>query len=482
MMKRYLATLLLIFAFLASGCNEQEPKDMPPLQTEKNFDKSMTLPKKDSNSEETSTSNESPDAKRNSTEEIFDKTSSSPQNGEQSSPQNGEQSSPQNGEQSSPQNGEQSSPQNGEQSNPQDGEQSNPQDGGQSNPQDGGQSNPPVEPVEPTPPPPSFLEENMIPIMVGMAIVIALLTITIFVQRNKLKRKKSSQPPPIVSPEPNKPSGSPNSTTPSLPPPIFANNDNISSKRLAFLVGTLQNIGKREEQQDSFCVSNSRDEQALRQKGLMAVVADGMGGLEGGAKISKLVANTFLQSYTRQVVSSTANFLYNTASTAEKEVEKLIEREGITGGSTLVAIMIKNYELNFISVGDSHIYLFQNGILTQLNREHNYGAVLKEKAARNEVSPEEPYRNSQRHSLTAYIGMGSFNIVDKNSHPIPLKPGDKVFLCSDGVYNALGDDALTTLLKSDALTAAKKIETNVLSQNLPKQDNFTGVIVELYEK
>ena len=134
--------------------------------------------------------------------------------------------------------------------------------------------------------------------------------------------------------------------------------------------------------------------------------------------------------------------------------------------------------MNYVSVGDSHIYLLRDNILTLKNKEHSFGALLREKADRGEIDPREPDINPKRNSLTAYIGMGSFKIVDRNTQPIILKGGDKVLLCSDGVYNALGDDALIAALAGDASTAARKIQSDILAQNIPSQDNFTAVIIE----
>ena len=107
-----------------------------------------------------------------------------------------------------------------------------------------------------------------------------------------------------------------------------------------------------------------------------------------------------------------------------------------------MAVLVKNSLMNYVSVGDSHIYLLRGNVLQLINREHNFAALLKEKADRGEVDKSEPYVNPKRHALTAYIGVGNFNMVDMNTAPIPLMIGDKILLCSDGVYNALGDDAL----------------------------------------
>ena len=103
---------------------------------------------------------------------------------------------------------------------------------------------------------------------------------------------------------------------------------------------------------------------------------------------------------------------------------------------------------------------------------------MKEKADRGEVAPDEPYVNPRRNSLTAYIGMGSFQIMDTNNMPIALRSGEKVVLCSDGVFNTLNNLEITRALAGDATFAAKQIETAVLSKGNPQQDNFTGIIVE----
>lgn len=248
--------------------------------------------------------------------------------------------------------------------------------------------------------------------------------------------------------------------------------------RPVYQVGNLHNIGRREEQQDSFCLSDFRDESALSQKGLMAVVADGMGGLESGAAVSQLVTDTFLTRYRQLAVPDPDAFLYESAAASEQAVEAYMRRTGSNSGSTLVAVLLRGNQMHFISVGDSRIYLLRGEKLLQINREHTYGALLLERAARGEVDPEEPYVNPRRHALTAYIGMGSLNQVERNSVPLTLQPGDKVILCSDGVFNALGDDALRGALAGEALEAAQRLEQAILAQNLPNQDNFTAVVVE----
>lgn len=243
-------------------------------------------------------------------------------------------------------------------------------------------------------------------------------------------------------------------------------------------VANLHNIGRRREQQDSFCISDVSDGRALRKKGLLAVVADGMGGLQDGAAISQLVSDTFRGRYVRLDLPDPDAFLLDSARQAETAAEEYMRQAGTDGGSTLVAVLIRDGMLRFVSVGDSKLYLLRDGQLIQINHEHTFGNLLREKAARGEVDPEEPFVNPRRDALVAYIGMGSLNTVDRSASPIPLAFGDKVLLCSDGVSNALGQEALIAAMEGDVLEAAQRMEEAILSQQLPEQDNFTGVLVE----
>lgn len=243
-------------------------------------------------------------------------------------------------------------------------------------------------------------------------------------------------------------------------------------------VGSINNIGKRKEQQDSLFVADIHDKQTLRSRGMLAVIADGMGGMKGGAAIGKLVTTAFAEKYAGQSISEPAAFLLDAAREAETSVEKYIAETNETGGSTVVAILIKDSNLHFISIGDSTLYLLRNNELHQLNREHNFGAVLQEKAARGEVDPDEPYKNPRRNALMAYIGMGSLNLFDRNEQPLGLTNGDKVILCSDGVLDALGQDGLKAALNGDAETSVKHVEEAVSARDLPQQDNFTCVVLD----
>lgn len=306
---------------------------------------------------------------------------------------------------------------------------------------------------------PSLAEQLFVPVAAAAVLLLAAVIWLVFRQVQGRKKQTEVPPPPFQG------AAAPITRSPGRAP--------------IYRVGNLHHIGQREEQQDSFCLSDIGDEASTREKGLLAVVADGMGGLEGGAAISQRVTDTFLARYRQLAVPDADRFLYDSVMAAEQAVEELMETSGVNGGSTVVAVLLRGDLLHFISVGDSRIYLLRGGQLRQLNHEHTYGALLRERAALGEVDPEEAYVNPRRDALTSYIGMGRLKRIDRGERPIPLCPGDKVLLCSDGVFNALGEDALAAALSGEAAQAAVRLEEAVLAQGLSNQDNFTGVVLEL---
>lgn len=304
----------------------------------------------------------------------------------------------------------------------------------------------------------SFKDKLFVPLVI-VVVLLAAAVVWLFIDRYRANSSGATQTP--------------------VEPPVTVR-PHSSQGPSGYAVGNLHNIGKREEQQDSFCVSDIRDARATSEKGLLAVVADGMGGLQGGAAISQIVTDTFLRNYKALDVRDPDAFLYDCTLKAQSAVRDYMASSGVKGGSTLVTVLLRDGKLHYLSVGDSRIYLLRDGMLGKLNHAHNYGAVLKEQAARGEVDPEEPYVNPRKDALTSYIGIENLRMIDRGTKPLDLKAGDKVMLCSDGVFNALGDDALTRLLRSaPAPDAAQNMEQAVLSQNLLHQDNFTAILIDV---
>ena len=240
-------------------------------------------------------------------------------------------------------------------------------------------------------------------------------------------------------------------------------------------IGNAQHIGARETQQDSFGISNN-DEAVVAHSGLLAVVADGMGGLSNGAVFSKAAVQGALRSFQNEPPEK------NDGATLLRVLKRAREAVAETnlddGGTTFVAVLIRNQELHFISVGDSRISLMRNGGIIQLNREHVYGRELDDLAVNGVLSENEAEHDRQRAALTSYIGKMGELAIDRNINPIPLYSGDKVILSSDGVDEKFISEAeLTALLRKEPMEAAEAVKDALIAKNNPKQDNLTLIVL-----
>jgi len=167
--------------------------------------------------------------------------------------------------------------------------------------------------------------------------------------------------------------------------------------------GCAQHIGSRSEQQDSFAFSHIEDAALVRRAGILAVVADGMGGLAMGKESGATVVASVLGIHEAlPAPDAPSEILEQAVLTANDEVLTLARDAGVEGdaGSTLVAVIVKDDKLYWASVGDSRIYLFRSGEMVQLNSEQNYSADLMRQVAVGKITRDTALNNPERAGLT----------------------------------------------------------------------------------
>lgn len=242
-------------------------------------------------------------------------------------------------------------------------------------------------------------------------------------------------------------------------------------------IGKLHEQGKRSGQQDCFGVS---DKSLMDTKGFLAVVADGMGGLADGDKVSKAAVEAILDGFTLYQGKCTAQQML--LFLAQQATETVNQQLGLSGlrksGSTLVMGLVRDGMFSFLTVGDSRICLYRNGILTQLNREHIYRNKLALDAINGKIPMQEVFTDQRGEGLTSFLGMGELEQIDMPAAPLRLLPGDKLLLMSDGVYNALSEEELTEALRETPKAAAEKLHQSIQEKAYINQDNYTAVILE----
>lgn len=249
--------------------------------------------------------------------------------------------------------------------------------------------------------------------------------------------------------------------------------------KVNYKVGNAQHIGKRKAQEDYFGFSDITSSERIARKGICAVLSDGMGGLSNGREISEYVVATTLALFENLDYSlSICAQLEAIAKKINEKVSKEFSQDGKSqAGSTLVATVIYKDKLFWACIGDSRIYLFRNGYLYQLNEDHNYKNKLLKDYIEGAVPLNAAFEDPQKDSLTSYIGNSNIQCIDANRISFSLQKGDKIMLCSDGVYNSLSDFELINRLKEEPQLASEKIAQDVLNKKISSQDNLTVMII-----
>lgn len=239
-------------------------------------------------------------------------------------------------------------------------------------------------------------------------------------------------------------------------------------------IGYAQTIGARENQEDAFGFVYPKPLPGQTEK-LLAVVCDGMGGLDDGQIASNTAVKVLTSGFEEELRNGTPqSCLLNLCAKAQTAVQGHNRKTGSNTGCTLVSILIKDGRLSFLSVGDSRISLYRGRSLLQLNREHVLGQEMDEKQAFQGTGLSDPVR---RRAITSHIGKETFSKVDRNVNPFQLLRGDKILLMSDGLFGALSEDEILRELSLPAQQAANRLVQAVTAKGLPGQDNATVVIV-----
>ncbi len=245
--------------------------------------------------------------------------------------------------------------------------------------------------------------------------------------------------------------------------------------------GNVTHVGQRRDQQDAYGLSNFGDGQFIDHGGYLALVADGIGGMEYGAVAAGIAVEAFLGRYlAKSVLREVDDTLDGALQAANRAVLEEAERRDCLEnmGTTLVAAVIYEGSLYWRSVGDSHLYLFRDGRLGQVNADHNFARTLQAWVAEGLISQNMADLHPDRATLDSFVGLNEIRHIDNNRVPLPLQDGDVVMLCSDGVYGCLTDIEIMACLAQEPMLAAQQLADTALAKQLPRQDNLTAVVLQ----
>lgn len=239
--------------------------------------------------------------------------------------------------------------------------------------------------------------------------------------------------------------------------------------------------GARDYQEDAFLINQLRDDEG--QVSSLLVVADGMGGHAAGNVASNMAvqsANTHVNANypTAEVSSILRQSIINANNAIRETISETAALEGM--GCTIVSALLDSRGLWWASVGDSHLYMIRSRKLIKLNEDHSYGAFLERMKKQGKKIRREP--GMRDNMLMSALTGDDMTEIDCPEEPKPLKPGDRLIICSDGL-DTLTHGKLIQISQStkDAKECTAALLQAVDDAQKPKQDNTTVLVTDVYE-
>jgi len=240
----------------------------------------------------------------------------------------------------------------------------------------------------------------------------------------------------------------------------------------------LTDVGLQRANNEDSCLywePESADE--FRRKGRLAIIADGMGGHDGGQEASRMAVETVRHVYDRQFTGDPQATLVAGLQTAHDTIQRFAaEHPQFTGmGTTCTALVIVDRKLSFAHVGDSRLYLLRGEQFSRLTRDHSYVSRLVETGI---VRSEDAESHPQRHILTAALGSGHVIVPDAPEQFVALQEGDTLILCTDGLWSVVGEQELNRIARSSApADTCLKLVRAALERGGP--DNVTVIVLRV---
>jgi PPM family protein phosphatase len=214
-------------------------------------------------------------------------------------------------------------------------------------------------------------------------------------------------------------------------------------------VASLTDVGcQRENNEDSCLYWEPAGDEEFQRKGRLAVIADGMGGHEGGQEASRMAVETVREVYDHGFRDDPQAALVESLVAAHTRIQAYGEQHPLFHGmgTTCTALAVCGGHLYFAHVGDSRLYLVRGERILRLTRDHSYVGRLVESGI---VRAEDAERHPQRHILTAALGAGRELAVDRADQGLPLQEGDDLLLCTDGLWSVVTEDELETAVSGN---------------------------------
>ncbi|HZT08532.1 MAG TPA: Stp1/IreP family PP2C-type Ser/Thr phosphatase [Chloroflexota bacterium] len=239
-------------------------------------------------------------------------------------------------------------------------------------------------------------------------------------------------------------------------------------------IGHRTDIGRRRDHNEDFLGVYQPDiDVETAHRGLLFVVADGMGGYAAGEVASRTAVEAVKQAYYGDLFSDLEDALTRALTTANdmvvQEANRDAERAGM--GTTIAVAVLRGNELVAANVGDSRVYVIRKSEIQQLTHDHSWVAEL---LAVGKITPEEAMRHPMRNVVTR--SLGGRPQVDVEVYPrFRVEPGDAILVCSDGLWGMVPGEKILQII--DSLSAQAAADALIAAANeAGGVDNISAIV------
>ncbi|WP_072387349.1 PP2C family serine/threonine-protein phosphatase [Hyphomicrobium sp. CS1BSMeth3] len=244
-------------------------------------------------------------------------------------------------------------------------------------------------------------------------------------------------------------------------------------------IAEAQTIGTRAEQQDATAIVRIGD----AGDAVLLVLADGLGGHANGAEAARLVAETFRERVPGGGFRKPEDRRRALDETIQEVNQRILAASNPADGersmgSTAVAAIVAEGRLRWISVGDSHLYVWRRGRLAKLNADHSQAGIM----IRQGYATDHPAVLNARSLLASALTGSSIEEIDAPVDDLALARDDVVLLASDGLDGLNGTEIARIIgetFASGAEAIANALIAAVIAHRLQRQDNATVVVARV---
>jgi len=232
----------------------------------------------------------------------------------------------------------------------------------------------------------------------------------------------------------------------------------------------------RERNEDYYCYFEPDDDDVFRARGRLIVVADGMGGHEGGQIASGIAVDTVRAVWSGGSGDPSADLLTALGRAHDAIQDYAREHPEFAGmGTTCTAAAVIGDNLYYGHVGDTRLYLFRNGEIRRVTHDHSLVQRLVDSGA---ITEEQAAEHPDRNVIISALGMKGAVTVDVPEAPIPLQTGDVLLVCTDGLHGLVNDaELLDAATRRDPRSACQFLVQMARDRGGP--DNITVQIARL---